>query len=201
VRCGEFDAKVDRYIDGVLSPVEMADASRHADECTACTQTVAQYQQVRVLLTTAVTEKVAAVDVSGLWEAIDARLDVPLTSVPASWTDIARSWLAGAVSTARSFGSVLGDVAPHRAGWVAAAAGVAVVIALGMSGRDPGPNVSPPSRVASRGVRIDSMEVGAGHSVSTWMRPRTGTRVIWVADATGAAESSGFGVTNVRDDR
>ena len=58
-----------------------------------------------------------------------------------------------------------------------------------------------PARIASKAVRIDAMEVGAGHSVSTWMRPRTGTRVIWVADATGSGESSGFGVTSVSDDR
>jgi hypothetical protein len=40
----------------------------------------------------------------------------------------------------------------------------------------------PRERAQSRPVRIDAMEVGAGRTVSTWMRPKTRTRIIWVAN-------------------
>jgi hypothetical protein len=46
----------------------------------------------------------------------------------------------------------------------------------------------------SRPVRIDAMEVGAGHTVSTWVKPRTKTRVIWVAN-------TGYSISSVSHNR
>ncbi len=212
--CAEFDTKLDFYLDAVLPAREQLEFARHLDSCISCTDAVIGYQKVRALLTTAVTDRVAAVDVSGLWDRIAARLPEgvsvgtrPPRPVPAAVASGTR--FGAAVRGLRDW--LVGFVAPLplsiRLGVVGAAA-VAGVLAFSIhseSPREPTVVAEFPPRTTDAGrkrtdvrpVRIDSMEVAAGHTVSTWVKPRTRTRVIWVADA----DLDGFGVGNVSHTR
>ena len=60
------------------------------------------------------------------------------------------------------------------------------------------PVMAAAAKVRVRPVRIDSMEVAEGRNVTTWMRPKTKTRVIWVGDSNAA---EGFGVNNLSLER
>ena len=149
-----------------------------------------RYQQTRALLVTAVADRAAAVDVSGLWQSIAHRVE----PVPASVTPLAAARQARWLHAARS---AVRRITPLQAGTLAAMA-AAAVLAFGIG---TGGDTTSTAEVArggllqSRPVRIDSMEVAAGHTVSTWVKPRTKTRVIWVAN------NAGFAVSNASHNR
>jgi hypothetical protein len=90
---------------------------------------------------------------------------------------------------------------------VAAAAVVVFVTSSTMTEQGPTAELgTSPVTVAStrtpggrtRPVRIDAMEVAEGHTVSTWMRPKTKTRVIWVA---ASSPADGFSANPASMDR
>jgi hypothetical protein len=229
--CADFDAKLDLYIDAMLQPKEHLDYVEHLGSCRACTESVLGYQKVRALLTTAVTDRVAAVDVSGLWERIAAQL--PVTPSPVAGHVVAR---VAPVEAGVDSEGMLGRIGesltrllwpagfPGRLGiGVATAALAFIVFSIGSSTLStpdstdqPRPQVADArsrargsdvrgargadarnARGSVRPVRIDSIEVAAGHTVSTWVKPRTRTRVIWVADA----DLESFGVGNASHTR
>ena len=142
-----------------------------------------RYQEARALLSTAVAEQVAAVDVSGLWESIEKQLD-PLPEPV--------GFVAGSVAAVRRwFGAESTWALSWRVGaFAAAAAAVVLVVSLAMMRSSDRTQVAAAAHMPA--VRIDSMEVAAGHSVSTWVRPRRQTQVIWVSDGGG----EGFGFSN-----
>jgi hypothetical protein len=204
VSCNDFQAKLDLYIDGELARGDMRHAEQHVAGCAACDALVTRHQRLHAFLVTAATDRVAAVDVSGLWDGIEERLGQgsgPFSSKPGASPISERivGWL----------GMVFGDAGftPARVGAFAAAAAAAVVFLVSWAANDtsePGATstmhvatATPTARV--RPVRIDSMEVGEGHTVSTWMRPKRRTRVFWVAAADDSAD--GFGVESTSFDR
>jgi hypothetical protein len=221
VDCTEFQTNLDRYLDGELSIADMRSAAKHASVCTSCDSLVTSSQQLSALLRTAVTDRVAAVDVSGLWESIEAELDKDSGPVARPLRPRKRP------SVGRRFGEWLGALAgdgafsPVRIGaFAATAAAVALVVNFQTTdvetsrvGSTPDSSVRMSSSSSSsassvvtasaarervRPVRIDSMEVAEGHNVTTWMRPKTKTRVIWIGDSNGA---EGIGVNNLSLDR
>ncbi len=187
IDCSGFESKFDAYVDAALEPADMAMLAAHVRCCPHCDEIVTRYQEARALLTTAVAERAAAVDVSGLWESIEGRLDpLPKRQSPiAAALGAVREWFEG--QSAWSLG--------WRAGvFAAVTAAVAVVVSLAMRTPDR-------TRIAAvaptPAVRIDSMEVAAGHTVSTWVRPRRQTQIIWVSDDGGG----GFGFHNASHGR
>lgn len=190
--CADFDAKIDLYIDGQLPASEMQAVTTHTASCTGCKEIVSGYEQARALLRTAVADKVTAVDVSGLWRSIEASLDLPAQPAvePAAVADPSSggSWLGNLLDEVRSFGA--GFLSPVRAGAFAAAAAVAALLFVIATGERSTLQMAVPGSTELKPVRIDSMEVAAGHTVTTWVKPRTGTRVIWVGDGDGFSVSS-----------
>jgi len=167
---------LDLYLDGELDHVSMPLVDGHMAVCGACHKTVTDHEKARALLITAVADQAAAVDVSGLWREIEAKLETPgVVSLAAARAR--RALHTAAKLTGRTRTLQIGT-------FTAAAAAAAVVFALFTGTRTADTNGT---RIASRAlaqtrpVRIDAMEVGAGHTVSTWIRPRTKTRIIWVA--------------------
>jgi hypothetical protein len=228
--CADFDAKLDLYIDAMLPPREHLDYVEHLGSCRACTESVLGYQKVRALLTTAVTDRVAAVDVSGLWERIAAQL--PHTSSPVTNHVLAPVASAGIGTRSEPLLGRIGTTLTQllwppsvaaRFGMGVATAALAFLVFSITSSKSSTPNSTnrPRPQVADarsargtdarsargtdarsvrgsvRPVRIDSIEVAAGHTVSTWVKPRTRTRVIWVADA----DLESFGVGNASHTR
>jgi hypothetical protein len=176
VNCNDFETEIDRYLDGMLEPGARGRAIQHAASCSTCDALVTSYQQATALLKTAVADRAAAVDVSGLWEAIDAAVGdirppdpLPLHHKPEErWVERWRGWV--------------GEWRPLAIG----AAAAAVALAL-LFGADPSSDNSPQrfARAKSKPVRIETLEVPSGYTVSTWSRPRTRTHIIAVQQASG----------------
>jgi anti-sigma factor RsiW len=176
VNCNDFEINIDRYLDGALDSEAWRHAVDHTAACAACATMVAKYQQSAALLKTAVTDRVAAVDVSGLWEKIDAQVGpvAPLSAPTAAWPaplgflDRLRGWAAA-------------ELTAMRIGAAMATAAAAVALLMASLGAE-----TTPERVArnggvrmkSKAVRIETMEVPAGYTVSTWSRPRSRTHMI-----------------------
>ena len=209
--CNDFQAKFDLFVDGELGADDMRHAAEHIKCCTTCDALVTRNQRLHAFLVTAVTDRVAAVDVSGLWDGIEERLTQGAGAPPFAvrrpsrvpYSERLVDWL----------GALLGDggLSPARIGGMAAVAAAAVVFVASLAvdrASNPAVVASAPvsTQVAAvshiehvRPVSIDSMEVGEGHTVSTWMRPKTRTRVLWVAAASDF--SDGFAVDSASLDR
>ncbi len=185
---------MDLYLDGVLPSGEADQARQHLSSCQACEALVTGYQQAASLLRAAVADRAAAVDVSGLWQDIEARLGADLSPAAArsGWRDRVRQWWDSRPVLAPGLTSV------RAGGWAAAMAAAVVVVSMSIPGLQAPQKGGNPLQLAdnaltsqplhalrtdrSKSVRIDSLEVAEGHTVTTWMRPRTNTRVIWIAD-------------------
>jgi anti-sigma factor RsiW len=204
VNCSDFQSNLDPYLDGELDAAKMPAAAQHVARCRTCDHVVTDHQKARALLITAVADRAAAVDVSGVWNEISRRLDEPQPRVTFLWAFRERRALngrrAGAPATAIGIGAFAS----------AAAAAALIVTMVTGEPKTPTRTAVAPSRpevislttgtgrvAQSRRVRIDSMDVGAGHTVSTWIKPRTKTRVIWVA----SSPSTGYGVSRVSQAR
>ena len=174
MNCNDFEANIDRYLDGVLEPEPRRWAMEHAGGCTTCDALVARYRQASTLLATAVAQRAAAVDVSGLWEAIDAavgeiaipRLEPRRRPTSPTWPERLRGWFV--------------DRPPLMLG---AAAAAAIAVALFFGGSDTGGAPQRIARAKSKAVRIEELEVPSGYTVSTWSRPRTRTHIIAINEA------------------
>lgn len=179
MNCTDFEANVDRYLDGALDPDDWRSALDHVSICTMCDTLVTRYQQASSLLQTAVTERVAAVDVSGLWDAIDSRLPAAGVRIPSGvvtrpvggvFLDRLREWVTA--------------LTPVRIG-AAMATAAAVALLIGSLGNEPTQErlARNGGRTKAKAVRIVNMEVPSGYTVSTWSRPRTRTHMISINPA------------------
>jgi anti-sigma factor RsiW len=177
VNCNHFEANIDRYLDGLLDPDAWRYAQEHTASCATCGTLVAQHQQASALLKTAVTDRVAAVDVSGLWGAIERQIG------PASRTPVyvgARTRTrTGVLERIRDWAAQL---TPVRVGAAMATAAAAVALLVASLGTETTPERLAKSggatRMKSKAVRIETLEVPSGYTVSTWSRPRTRTHMI-----------------------
>jgi anti-sigma factor RsiW len=201
VNCREFETQIDFYLDGVLDAPSFRVAADHVSVCPKCETMVTDAQQVSALLKTAVSDRIAAVDVSGLWDSIERELGpVPARSDAAGQvrTPQASGWLnalhAGWSSLVEWASGASGAWLPVGRGSIGALAAGAAVFALVVgslvSGPDPIQVADSRGRSKTKSVRIESLEVPAGATVSTWKRPRSRTQFISVTTA------DGFGVSN-----
>jgi anti-sigma factor RsiW len=179
VNCIDFEANVDRYLDGALDPDAWRSALDHTSGCTTCDALVTRYQQACSLLQTAVTDRVAAVDVSGVWDAIDSQLPPAAVRAPSG---VARRPIRGVfLDRVRDWVRVL---TPVRIG-AAMATAAAVALLVGSLGDEASPDrvVRSGGRAKAKAVRIVTMEVPSGYTVSTWSRPRSRTHMISINPA------------------
>jgi len=192
--CKDFVERLDVYLDHRLARDEQCSVDGHLHDCKACRRLAGAYQERQVVLRTAVTDVVAAVDLSGLWGAVHHAIehDAPVSRI-AGWRLImsrVRRYVAQRTMP------VPASFTPLRlTAWAAAAAAVVIVVfSLGGPGGPGAARVqvaeqtSPAApvlhpRAHIRNVRIDSLEAAEGHTVATWTQTHTGAQVIWVADA------------------
>ena len=213
MNCSDFQTNLDLYLDAELDSAKMSTAAHHVASCTTCNHVVTDYQKARALLITAVADRAAAVDVSGVWDEVSRCLDERKPNVTLLAAFRARRFLDASRARIRA-------AAVQTGAFAATAAAAALVFSLftGNTSQKPSSEPSPtPSRhvevlptpsmpitadatdvvAQSRPVRIDAMSIGAGHTVSTWFKPRSKTRVIWVA----SSESPAYAVSDVSETR
>jgi len=208
VDCRDFEENVDRYVDAALPDGQMASAAEHVQACNPCHSLVTNHQHTSALLRSAVAEKAAAVDLTGLWQSIEKRLDEEGGLAPAaaprrpvvehSTDDV--SWLGRLIAGIFS-------PAPLQAGaFAAAAAALAFMLFGGFEMAGLGSFQEKMAKVVRGGgavsgeprdkaVRIDTMEVAQGRTVAVWARPKTRTQVIWVNSSDETSDGA-FGVSN-----
>jgi anti-sigma factor RsiW len=126
MNCTDFDNHFDAYVDSMLDEAALASARAHLAGCKACEHRVTDFQQTRCLLSTAVAEVAAAVDVSGFWERVASELGDPVPArevLRPSFAERARDWFHDNIVPAFSLqGGAL----------VTAGAAAAVVISLAL---------------------------------------------------------------------
>ena len=192
MNCTDLDNLIDSYIDQHLSADEHARVSAHVAGCKACETRVVEAQRLGALLRTAVADRVAAVGVSGAWNAVAEVIHEQVSG--RTVTESVIGFRAGFVRHVREWFDSVGDSigalwAPGRWRYGMAAAGIALVAVMVMDYSEPSPKrvkvVSSKSGGKSRGVKIQSLDVAEGHTVSTWRLPKMRTAVIWVASAEG----------------
>ncbi len=210
--CAHFDTLLDSYLDRRLGNGELTSCEKHLVDCSACHEIVTAQQEARALLSTAVTETVTPVDVSGIWKNVEASLEGEFSTATAPVSEPALSALGK-----RVFGGIRGRLAMptwRPAVWGGALATAAIALFL-LSPQEEQSRVSPVvsrsagvldarmsesseagsitpasnSNYSSAPARVAALEAASGHTVATWVQPRTNARVIWVAS------SENFGVT------
>lgn len=164
--CRDVEQHVDRFLDRELPAPMLLEVARHAGECQACDRTLRALAALGDTLQHVVTSEAAALDLSGVWPAVEGRIHAE---------ELRRGWM-------RRMRRV-----PMWASGIAAAATLAFWLA--------GPSVAP-ERIAQRGsparaervalrtppndARIDRL---AGKSVALRREPKAGTTLIWVNSA------------------
>lgn len=192
--CTDFETRIHAYLDETLTNSEMSGLREHFGDCNACRQRVTDLQHTRALLSTAVTDAVAAVDVSGIWKGIEQALEGEFSGAAIAVPATRR--LREHVRAAAERMHWRPVPAWRFAAWGAAAVAAVALVVVSMPSEPQRVQVAAErpavERTGIQSVRVDALETAAGHSVATWVQPRTNTRVIWVAD------TQGFGVSKVR---
>ncbi|MFQ5477037.1 MAG: anti-sigma factor family protein [Candidatus Binatia bacterium] len=181
--CTELEEKLDLFIDQRLPDEETRALRLHIGDCESCEKIVTAFQETRALLSTAVTEMVAAVGVSGLWEKVEASLEGggefesrsdPLVGRVGAWLRETFTWRAG---------FALGGTAVAAAALILAFAGTeSSHLQPQTQGRRIAQRIMQRHAESYRGAaRVDALSGSSEYSVSTWVQPRTNTRVIWLA--------------------
>src|SRR5690242_20671139 len=75
--CEEFARKFDGFLDGEIEPHTMRAMALHAGRCPACSGDFDRAEKLQSLVRDTVLAKVDTLDTSGLWSAIEARLEPP----------------------------------------------------------------------------------------------------------------------------
>lgn len=83
MNCRETERLLDTFFDGELEGRLMRDAALHITRCPSCEQELQEKERVRTVLGEAIQEQVDAVDLSGVWTAVQAGIDREETLEPA----------------------------------------------------------------------------------------------------------------------
>lgn len=158
--CLDFARRFDSFLDGELDAHSMRAMTLHASHCSTCGADLERGETAQAMVSQAVDAEVAKLDTSGLWAAIEGRLDGPRPA----W----RTRLRTAFEWSRWAG-------PMPALAVSGAV-AAVVAALLWSGSAP----AEPVEVANNHAQIDRIESSAPQVV-VWSEPVNHTTAIWVA--------------------
>jgi len=208
VDCHDFEERVHAFIDDELPDTELAAMRGHLGDCPRCEKIVTGFQKTGTLISTAVTEMVTAVDVSGIWQAVESGLDTELATPSVSAHEHPAQGHPGSArwdstrwdSVRRVLDSIAARVNPGNLGWAGAAASVtALAMFLLLTGEqdgqvgDTGRNVTVAHAAGLKSARLDSLSGAPGYTVSSWVQPRTEVRVIWVDNGV-----NGFGSRDAR---
>ncbi|MBC8293252.1 MAG: zf-HC2 domain-containing protein [Proteobacteria bacterium] len=205
VNCHDFEDRVHAFLDDELPDTELAAMRGHLGDCPRCEKIVTGFQKTGALISTAVTEMVTAVDVSGIWQAVESGLDAgviaaelatpsasgrehPAQGHPGSSRWDSPRWDSPRWdSVRRVLDSIATRVSPGNLGWAGAAASVTalamlMLLSAGQDGQvgDTGRNVTVAQAAGLKSARLDSLSGAPGYTVSSWVQPRTKARVIWV---------------------
>jgi anti-sigma factor RsiW len=158
--CEDFARRFDGFLDGEMDSHSMRVMSLHASRCPTCGGDLERAEKLQGLLVRHVESEVDRLDTSGLWNAIEARLEPRRGALRERLREYLaeRRWFAPL--PALTLGGAL------------AALLAALMWPLGAP--------SGPALVADNHAQIQSIDSNAPH-VAVWSEPTEHTTAIWVA--------------------
>lgn len=166
--CQDAESLLPLFFDGELDSRRMREVAVHATRCPSCEGSLRELESIQNHLQSMLAEEVDAVDLSGLWPAIEGRLPPPRAAL---WQRLRLWWEE--------------HEEPRWGLALPATAAVATIAALALfASFRIEPIVSPDaSRVASTDYLpgIDRLETSF-ESVAVFSDPDTRTTVLWIGD-------------------
>ncbi|MFN8544024.1 MAG: zf-HC2 domain-containing protein [Candidatus Binatia bacterium] len=163
--CRDVEQHLDRFLDRELPTPMLLAVARHAGECAGCDHMLREFAALGDALQQTVAADVDALDLSGIWPAVEARVHGAKTR---------RSWVRR-MRTVPMWASALAAAAT-LVFWLQTTPGERERAVVAQ--RDPAPRAE---RVAMRTppneARIDRL---AGKGVALRREPKAGTTLIWV---------------------
>lgn len=74
--CRDLDDLIDAFVDSELPPASLLDVARHAAHCQPCEDRIQSVTAIGHVLGTSVRADAATLDLSGVWAAVEQRIDV-----------------------------------------------------------------------------------------------------------------------------
>ena len=158
--CEDFARRFDGFLDGEMDSHAMRAMALHASRCPTCGGDVERAETLQGVLVRGVQSELDRLDTSGLWSAIEARLEPPRGTLHERFREYVaeRRWFAPL--PALTLGGAL----------------VALLAALLWPVSAP----SGPTLVADNHAQIERIESNSPH-VAVWSEPTEHTTAIWVA--------------------
>lgn len=167
--CREIAGLLPRFFDAELDSRQMRSVAMHSSRCPSCEQELRSLESLQGLVSRTVQSRVDAVDLSGFWSTLEAKLPARKLS---RWQRLQNWWE---------------DAAPRWDIRVPALAAAAMLAALAFYflTQAPQPGTAPGTpQVAiaeNNEATIDSLETEAD-SVAVMSDPETRTTILWVSD-------------------
>jgi anti-sigma factor RsiW len=173
--CSDVEQFLDAFVDTELPPPQLLDVARHAASCSACDMAIRELAALRQSLAALVEREVCALDLSGVWPRVEARIHPPARR-PARVVALRR-----AVPAAPLWGAMLALAASVFVWFSGPSSELATQVATQVASADrhaaaPAP---PPARVMrpSNHAYIDRL---SGKGIAVRREPKSGTTIIWV---------------------
>jgi anti-sigma factor RsiW len=168
--CTDVEQLLGAFVDTELPPPRLLDVARHAATCSACDGAIRELTELRASVAALLESETRQLDLSGVWPAVDAA--------------IARQAPARPRLTALRGGGAPGATRIWAA--LMAIAATALLLFRPATQQQPGK----PMTVASAGrAARTSNDAGidriAGRGITMRREPKSGTMIIWVANAAG----------------
>lgn len=82
MNCREAERLIDTFYDGELDGRSMRDAALHITRCKRCEAELNQRENLQKLISTAVEDQIADIDLGSIWAAVEPTLNTPARSTP-----------------------------------------------------------------------------------------------------------------------
>jgi anti-sigma factor RsiW len=176
MNCREVSNLLPLFLDGELEPRQMRSVAMHSMRCPACELEVKEMERLQELVGSAVRQRVAEMDLSGVWSAVEQRIG-----------DIRPSWVRRLRARWEELQADLDMRLP-------AFAAVAAVAALALAWYAQLPDVTQPiesRQIASHDPALEIQRLDTtSPSFSFFRDPESDTSVVWLNYEEGLALES-----------
>jgi anti-sigma factor RsiW len=182
--CSDIEQLLDAFVDTELSPPQLLDVARHAASCAACDRAIRDLTGLRQSVAALVERESRELDLSGIWPAVDAAIQVSTRSatrvVPFGRRVQAAPLWGALVALAASVFVWLSGPSSELATRMSHEMSSEVATQVASADRHVAAtaNVSPVRLMrASNDADIDRL---SGKDIAVRREPKSGTTIIWV---------------------
>lgn len=185
--CNDIDGLIDAYIDAELPSATLLQVARHGESCARCQAQMQSLTSLSHMVGVTVRDDVRALDLSGVWAAVERRIDADLQIAPPS---------PSAIRTRGKTSALRGPMLPLWGTAAMIAASAVLYFQPSLLTTSTHSPVSTPDIVASSApvspikamdvayrpkVSIERIRSGKTGAVQVRSLPKDGTTAIWVS--------------------